>query len=138
MEATSLFNYSAPASSIARKAEFNSTKSGALNFADESELVAAVSEGRVNLDAIADHELPEQLQSLGKAEQQAMIEERAQRRDALQQEIAVLSKQRSAYVADELSKTEADESSIDNKIYQAVRKQAGKKGLVYLSDTPKY
>lgn len=136
--ATKLFNESASASSIARKAEFNSTKSGSHNFADESELVDAVSSGRVELSSIAEAELPEELQSLDKDQQKLILEEKAQKRKDLQEEIVTLGKQRSDYVLAELKKTGADKDSIDNKIYQAVKAQAADKGLVYSSDAPKY
>ena len=133
-----MFNDNASASSIARKAEFNSTEAGISNFSDSSELVDAVSSGRVALDDIAEEQLPSELQSLEKHDQKTVLMERANKRKALKQEIAELSRQRSEYVAAELKKTGADKDSLDNKIYQAVKKQASKKGLVYSSDTPKY
>ena len=136
--ATDFFNANASASSIARKAEFNSSEAGVYNFSDSSELVEAVSSGRVDLGAIAKEQLPEELQSLAKKDQKVLLKERAQKRKVLQEKIAMLGQQRSDYVAAELKKTGADKDSIDNKIYQSVKKQAGKKGLVYSSDAPKY
>ena len=137
-DATRIFNRSASASSIARKAEFNTSESGKSNFADEQELVEAVSSGRVELDSIAKEELPEELQSLDQAAQRQVLKQKAQKRQALQEEIALLGRQRSDYVAAELKKTGLDKDSIDNKIYQTVREQGAEKGLVYSSEAAKY
>ena len=136
--ATDLFNSAAPASAVARKAEFNLSDGGARNFADDSELVEAVSSGRVALGSIKADELPPELQELEPEKQLEVVQQRADKRRELKSKITALSVQRSNYVKDELSKTGADKDSLDNKIYQAVREQAGKKGLVYEAEAPKY
>jgi len=136
--ATELFNRVASSSSIARKAEFNTSKSGKHNFIGENELVEAVSSGDVSLESIAVEELPENLQSLGREEQISIIKEKAEKRESLKLQIAELSKQRGSYLKDELEKTNDDEDSLDMKIYQAVKSQAREKGLVYSEAAPKY
>ena len=137
-DATHLYNRSASSSSIARKAEFNISKSGKHNFVGENELVDAVTSGDVLLESIAVNELPEELQTLGREEQSNLIETKAKKREELKTQIAELSKKRSAYVNQELAKTGKDKDSLDMKIYQAVKSQASEKGLVYEAEAPKY
>jgi len=132
------FNSSAPAASVARKAEFNVSESGARNLEGDNELVADVSSGKVLLSAIKESELPEELKDLDESKRQSVLEEKAQRRDELKQQIGELSKKRGEYLKEELAKTDADENSLDNKIYQTVRKQALEKGLVYSEESAKF
>ncbi len=138
MLAADRFNRSAPAASVARKAEFNVSKSGARNLEGDNELVADVSSGKVALSSVAEAELPEQLQALDLAERQIVLEQKAQKRSELKQKIEELSAKRGDYLKKELAKTGAAESSLDNKIYQTVRSQASEKGLVYSEAAPKY
>lgn len=136
--ATRLFNSRASAPSIARKAEFNLSESGSRNFADDNELVDAVTSGRIELDMIEDSELPVELQKLDRAEQEKIVHQKAKKRERLQSQLGALSKQRNDYVKAELEKTGADKDSIDSKIYQSVVSQASKKGLVYTEEARKY
>jgi len=78
------------------------------------------------------------LQALKPEERSKVVEQKSATRKRLQQEIAKLSQQRHAYIKTELDKSDADENSIDNRIYQTVKSQASSKGLVYSSDAPKY
>ena len=136
--ATELFNRSASSSSIARKAEFNTSKSGKHNFVGKNELVDAISSGDVSLESITQDELPEELQSLGRDEQDKVIKEKALKREELKSKIAELSKKRGDYVKAELEKNDEAEESLDMKIYRAVKSQASEKGLIYSDDAPKY
>lgn len=136
--ATELFNSEASAASIARKAEFNTSRSGAHNFTGGNELVNDVMTGQMDLSKIEREQLPEELQALKPEERTKVVEQKSATRKRLQQEIAKLSQQRHAYIKTELAESNADENSIDNRIYQTVRSQASAKGLVYSSDAPKY
>lgn len=136
--ATDTFNNRASSSSIARKAEFNVSKSGLHNFEGENELVGDVIGGRVDLASIQEDELPEELQKLERTEQTRVIQQKAKKREQLKQEIAALSQKRSSHIKAQLAKSGDDKNSIDNKIYQTVRVQAGAKGMIYSSDAPKY
>ena len=138
VEATRKFNREAAPASVARKAEFNVSKSGARNFAGDNELVADIAEGRVKLDALQEEELPQELQSLDRSEQEKLIGEKTRARQKLKEQIAELSSKRSDYVKKELAVSGAEAESLDNKIYQTVRKQAADKGLVYSEDGAKY
>jgi hypothetical protein len=121
----------------ARRAAFNATASGAANLLGERELVDDVSSGRVDLDAIALEQLPETLRALPQAEQQAIIDETAVRRTALQREIRELAAQRDAFVAGELEAAGGADGSLDGLLYDVVREQGAAKGLIY-DDGPRY
>ncbi len=121
----------------ARRSTFNATASGEANLLGESELVDAISSGRIEFDDIATEELPASLQTMAPAEQKKLIEVQAQRRDEIKKEIKKLSASRNEYIAEQIG-TEATRSSLDEKIYSAVRKQAKSKGLVYDNDHAEY
>ncbi len=124
-------------SALARRSAFNATASGEANFLGNSELVDAISSGRVDLDDIADEELPASLSAMAPEEQKAHIATQARRRDLIRQEIQKLSKTRQRYIEEQLA-PEATKDSLDEKIYSAVKNQAKTKGLIYESDRAEY
>lgn len=123
---------------LARRDTFNSTASGKANLYGESELVDAITSGRIELDEIEEENLPASLQSMAPAEQKAVIGEQARRRDALQQEIRKLTESRSLYIKKKIEAEGGADDSLDEKIYQAVRDQAASSGLLYDRDSASY
>ncbi len=123
---------------LARRDTFNATASGKANLLGESELVDAITSGRVELDEIAEENLPSSLQALAPAEQKVVIGEQAKRREALQQEIRELSESRSTYIKQKLEAEGGADDSLDEKIYRAVKDQAASIGLTYDSDSASY
>lgn len=71
-------------------------------------------------------------------QQKALVEETALRRSELQNQIAELSKKRSDYLRKKVEEAGGASDSLDEKIYSAVREQAGKKGLRYDADAAAY
>ncbi|MCP4431104.1 MAG: VWA domain-containing protein [Gammaproteobacteria bacterium] len=124
-------------SALARRSAFNATASGEANFLGNSELVDAISSGRVDLDDIADEELPASLSAMAPEEQKAHIATQAERRDQIKLEIRKLSSSRQRYIEEQLA-PEATKDSLDEKIYSAVKNQAKTKGLIYESDRAEY
>jgi Mg-chelatase subunit ChlD/cell division protein FtsB len=124
--------------SRARRAAFNASASGESNFLGEKELVEDVASGRVDLSNIDKDSLPEPMQVMAPAARKAMIEETAERRNELKQQIQELSDKRSAYLKKKVEESGGAKDSLDDKIYRTVREQAGKLGLVYESETPDY
>ncbi|RLU00657.1 vWA domain-containing protein [Ketobacter sp.] len=123
---------SVPASVQAKRAEYNTKAAGADNLFADSELVEDVASGRVELDAVPEQSLPEPLLGLDKDERKKQVQQTAEKRQQLQAEIAELGKQRQAYIAAQL-KSDDVAQSLDGKIYEAIRSQAGSKGLQYES-----
>ena len=104
----------------------------------ESELVDAISSGRVELDEIEEENLPASLQAMAPAEQIEVITEQAERRDQLQQEIKKLSASRSNFIKEKIATEGGADDSLDEKIYRAVKDQAASVGLTYDSDSASY
>jgi len=123
---------------LARRDTFNATASGKANLLGESELVDAITSGRVELDEIEEENLPSSLQALAPAEQKAVISEQAKRRAELQQEIKKLSASRSEFIKQKVEAEGGADDSLDEKIYRAVKKQAAEIGLTYESDSASY
>ena len=123
---------------LARRDTFNSTASGKANLLGESELVDAISSGRVELKDIDEENLPASLQAMAPAEQIEVIIEKAKRRDELQQEIRKLSASRSKFIEEKIAEEGGADDSLDEKIYSAVKDQAASIGLTYESDSASY
>ena len=104
----------------------------------ESELVDAISSGRVELNDIAEEKLPASLQAMAPAEQMEVITEQAKRRDELQQKIRKLSESRSNFIKEKIAAEGGADDSLDEKIYSAVKDQAAEVGLTYESDSASY
>jgi hypothetical protein len=124
--------------SRARRAAFNATEAGKSNLLGDKELVDDVASGRVDLSAIEPAALPAPLQSMAPDEQQALIEETAERRRALTGEIQTLAAERDAYLKRQVAERGGAKDSLDHQIYGAIREQAKAKGMMYDGDGPAY
>ena len=122
---------------LARRSAFNASASGEANLLGNSELVDAISSGRVELDDIAGEELPASLKAMAPKEQKVHIARQAERRDQIKQEIKKLSQSRQKYIEAQVTEEVAGKS-LDEQIYSAVKNQAKAKGLIYESDNAEY
>jgi Mg-chelatase subunit ChlD len=77
------------------------------------DLVADVRNKTVNLDGVLDAELPEELRNIDKAKRNAWIEERLQKRTALEEKMEALVEKRDAHILAERSKT-AENTKLDS------------------------
>ncbi|MEM7563581.1 MAG: vWA domain-containing protein [Pseudomonadota bacterium] len=123
---------------LARRSSYNATQAGKKNLLGESELVEAISSGQVELDDIEEENLPASIQAMAPEQQMEVIRQKAERREALQQEIRELSETRSDYIKQKVDASGGAEDSLDEKIYRAVKDQAASIGLTYDSDSAKY
>lgn len=137
-DATEKLHASSSVESRARRATFNASKSGKDNFLGKGELVDDVASGRVDIGSIEAEKLPAPMQAMAPEEQLAIIQEKAAKRDELKRQIATLAKQRSSFIKEEVATRGDAESSLDYKIFSAVKEQAEKKGLHYEADAPAY
>ena len=122
---------------LARRSTFNASASGEVNLLGSSELVDAISRGRVELDDIAEEEMPASLRAMAPAEQKVHIAKQAERRDNIKQEIKKLSQSRQRFIEEQMTSEDA-EKSLDEKIYSAVKEQAKTKGLIYKNESAEY
>jgi Mg-chelatase subunit ChlD len=119
------------AASRARRAEFNASAAGKTNLLGENELVAAVADGRVALEELDAEALPETLRTLAPAAQVAFVAAAAEKRENLQRQIRELSEERGDYIAKKVDEAGGMKASLDQKLYDAVKDQAGEAGLEY-------
>lgn len=124
--------------SRARRATFNSSKSGESNFLGDSELVDDVASGRVDISSIEESHLPAPMQAMAPAERQAVIDKKAEQRKVLQAQIKEMAEKRSSYLKQKVEEEGGARDSLDEKIYSAVREQAAGKGLHYEADSATY
>lgn len=123
--------------SQARRGTFNASSGGRTNMLGENELVAAVSEGKLDLDDLAEDELPAALVPMAPAVREAYVAEVAENRQALQAQILALSEQRDVYLAEKVEEAGGMADSLDEQVFSAVKEQAVDAGLEY-EGGPKY
>ena len=136
--ATEKLHASSSVASRARRAAFNASASGAVNLADDKDLVDDLSSGSADLSDISRDELPAPMQSMSPAEQKAVIAETAERRRELKREINSLAGQRAAYLRERVEAGGGADASLDHGIFRAVKEQARESGLHYEAEAPSY
>jgi hypothetical protein len=129
---------SATPASRARRAIFNASESGKINSRGDSELVDDIVSGFVELQSLDKEELPEPLQSLALEEQEALIQETIVERTEAQQKIRQLAEARSSYLKTKVESLGGAKDSLDHKLFDAMREQAVKKGIIYSIEEPDY
>lgn len=135
--ATEKLHEGASYASRARRGVFNASEGGRTNLLGENELVAAVASGAVDLNKLEEDALPEALKPMAPAAQEAFVAELAEERADLQRQIRKLSEDRDGYLAKKVDEAGGLKDSLDQKLYDAVKEQAGKAGLDY-EDGPTY
>ena len=137
VEATDKLHASSSISARARRGVFNSSVAGRTNAIGDNELVDAVVNGEVDLDDIDTEALPAALKPMARAEQKVYIAEVAAERADINRQIRSLSEDRSAYLAKKVEEEGGKKDSLDHKLYEAVKEQAGAVGFEY-EDGPAY
>ena len=135
--ATDKLHAGASIASRARRGVFNVSAGGRTNLLGDNELVAAVASGSIDLNELEEDALPEALKPMARAEQEAFVAELAEERADLQRQIRELSQDRDGYLAKKVDAAGGLKDSLDQKIYDAVKEQAGEAGLKY-EDGPAY
>lgn len=115
----------APASASADRAAFKARE----GFHAEGDLVAAVKDGGVKLEALKDEELPEPFRGKTLEEKRARLDEVQKKRDGLASKLAKLNKKREEHLAK--SAKAAGRDSFDAKVIEALREDAKKAGIRY-------
>jgi Mg-chelatase subunit ChlD len=121
----------ASVASRARRGVFNAAVGGRTNLLGDNELVDAVASGEVDLDEIEPEALPEELKPMAPEAQRAYVEGLASERADLTRQIQELSTDRDSYLAKKVDEAGGLKDSLDQKVYEAVKEQAGKAGLKY-------
>lgn len=105
------------------------SKSSAYYRNSSWDLVDAIAEAEVSLETLAETALPEELQGLSLAEQEAYIADIQTEREQIQAQIRDLTAQREAYLSS-LPTDEDAKDTLDYVMIQALRSQLARKGFV--------
>jgi Mg-chelatase subunit ChlD len=136
-KADTIYEAAAP-SAVAKRAIFNSQKSGAKNFLGSQELVNDLETGNLDLDDLKKENLPLELQSMSKAQIKDHIASQSKNRKELQAKIDDLAKKRQSFIEEKVKKDKNEGTkSLDVKIYECIQIQAAEKNIVF-KDGPKY
>ena len=115
----------------AKRAQFNTSAAGTSNLLGESELVDAISSGKVKLADVPTANLPAPLVAMEADERAKAIEQTAARRNEIKAEIGRLSSQRQAHIETNLAAATSSRDSLDYQVFSTVKEQAKDKGLRY-------
>lgn len=129
--ATESITAAASTTALARRGVFNSGEAGRENLLGEKELVDAIASGDVELEAIEETNLPAALKPMAPEEQKAYVQQLAGERADIQRQIRSLADDRDQFIAKKVEEAGGMEDSLDAKLYEAVKDQAGKVGLTY-------
>ncbi|MDX1482687.1 MAG: VWA domain-containing protein [Woeseiaceae bacterium] len=121
----------------ARRGVFGLSSAGKSSRLGDRELVEAVASGEVELDALEPELLPEELKPMAPEAQRAYVENLAGERAAIENRMQVLADQRDAYIRERLDEDGGADDSLDQKLYEAISRQAAVAGLEY-EDGPSY
>lgn len=135
--ATEKMSAVAPVIALARRGVFNSADAGRENLLGNTELVDAISSGEVELEEIEIDNLPAALKPMAPEEQKAYLSQLAGERADIQRQIRSLAEDRDGFIAKKVEEAGGMEDSLDQKLYEAVKEQAGKAGFEY-KDGPAY
>jgi len=123
----------APIEARARRGVFNLSASGRRNRLGNKELVDAVSSGAVDLDSMEPELLPEVLKPMAPEAQRAYLAELAEERSEIESRMRRLADERDAWLRDRVKEEGGAAGSLDQKLYETVRRQAARAGLSYES-----
>ncbi len=123
---------------LARRATFNASEAGKDNLLGKQELVDAVASGRVDLKTVAPEALPAPMRAMSLEERQTLVSQTAAKRDAIKSQIQDLADERAHYLKDKVEAEGGASASLDHKLFEAVREQAGAAGLSYGATAPAY
>ncbi|MBI4616268.1 MAG: VWA domain-containing protein [Planctomycetes bacterium] len=84
-----------------------------------------------DLGAVKDEELPEDLRGKSAEEKKALLDEMYAKRAAVQKEIEELSREREAFIQEELAKRADKPSGFDAEVWEILKEQGEKKGIEY-------
>ncbi len=114
-----------------KRALFNASAAGSGNLLGDSELVAAVSSGKVALADVPAANLPAELVSMTPEDRAQKVAQTAQRRRELQEQIGRLSAQRQSHIETALSEQTDRRDSLDSRLFETVKAQTKDKGMRY-------
>lgn len=129
--ATDKLHEGASTEARARRGVFNASSGGRLNLIGENELVDAVTSGEVDLEAIDEDALPEEIVVMSNAARETYVEELAEERAELKRQIQALADDRNGYIREKVEEAGGLGSSLDQKLYDTVKEQAAVAGLEY-------
>jgi len=132
-----LYDTAAP-SAVAKRAIFNSSKSGKKNFLGSQELIYDLENKAINISEIKSEELPDELRNMEPEVLENHVKKLGTERKKLQTEMEQLARQRQAYIENQVkNESGLKENSLDYKIYQCIKSQAAGKEIIY-KDGPAY
>ncbi len=115
----------------ARRAVYSASEA-ADRVAGRHELAKDVAEGRIKLADVKEEELPEALKDMPAADREKFLAQQLQKREKIQARIKEVAAKRQSHIEEQVRKSALQgKQSLDFAVFNCIKEQAGKKGIVY-------
>ena len=122
----------------ARRADFLAKPAGEATLSGWQELVGDVARDAVDLDDLKTDRLPEVMQKMSPEDREKFVKENIAKRKRIQAQINELAARRQTHIKEQIKKrADKGTTSLSGRLYEAVKDQAGKKGIAY-TDGPSH
>lgn len=95
------------------------------------DLVDAVNNNKIKIEELKDKELPENMQTMSKAERKEYVEQQSKKRAQIQEQIQKLNAERKKYVAAEMKKLKKEGDTLGSAVIETIREQAKSKNFEF-------
>ena len=95
------------------------------------DLVDAVNNNKIKIEELKDKELPENMQTMSKAERKEYVCQQSKRRADIQEKIQKLNAERKKYVAAEMKKLQKEGNTLGSAVIETIREQAKSKSFEF-------
>ncbi len=95
------------------------------------DLVDAVNNNKLKVEELKDKELPENMQTMSKAERSEYVEQQSKKRAEIQEQIQKLNAERKKYVAAEMKKLQKEGDTLGSAVIETIREQAKGKSFEF-------
>jgi len=121
----------AAAPAAAERAEYKSSDAGLRTLVGRQELVQDCKDGKVDVAALKDEELPEAMRAMTAEERRAHVQTQAAAREGISSQMGELATKRQEYIRQEMAKLGAGVGTFDALVFKCLKAQAARKGIVY-------
>lgn len=119
----------APTEARADRAIYKLSAAGRTTLGGSWDLLRAMKEGRVSLDSLEDDQLPDELKGKTREQQVLIVDAKTAQRSEIQLRLSGLAMQRQQFIDRELAATSAPADAFDQKVIEALARQAQSKGI---------
>ena len=109
------------------RADYKMSKSGRKSWMGDKEIISDYAEGKIDLEEIAEDELPKELKGKSKTVLKTELEKLTKERKKKEKQLIELSEKRKQFIKEKKKELSSDKASFSEKVVDVLKKQAEKK-----------